>query len=296
MIRVIGWSLWALLPVIGLTYHFGPGQQHWNRDLAIEQMRLAREAEAEADRLQTAAYEAQFATLAAREQLLEQDSESNRATVEQLLAEEQQAYAAASDAWKATADRYQVAESLLEGTFEANQVRWLRGRALVRAGEVFNGLDELETTLAAAVERTSDHTIHNKQQLEAASKLVLAAREELAAAHYYGARLLREEGRAADVWKKVSETSRQQFRFLAEQTAEAGETEVSRNLQRNLERVLDLEQQDRSELVGRPIPKDSPRARRPGDGQPGNRPGVGPPQGDQPNSGASGMMPMGDGW
>lgn len=289
--RILGWSAWAMLPVLGLAFHFGPGQTLLNRDLAISQMGAAEVAEQAATELQSQAYEAQFATLAARDQLLEDDNEENRARVEQLMNAEQQAYAAASDAWKTAAESYQQVESLLEGTFEANQVRLLRSRALVRAGEVFNGIDELESTLAAALEEST-----GGEPDPQAALLVVAAREELAAAHYYGARLLREEGRAPDVWKQVSETSRQQFRYLAEQTAMSSAPEVSRNLQRNLERVLDLEQQDRSELVGRPIPKDSPRARRPGDGEPSKRPGIGPPRGDQPGSGASGMMEIGDGW
>jgi hypothetical protein len=289
--RIIGWSAWAMLPVLGLAFHFGPGQSLLNRDLAVTLMRVAQAAEQEAAELQSQAHEAQFATLAARDRLLADDSDENRAWVEQRMNAEQQAYASASDAWKATAECYEQVESLLEGTFEANQVRLLRSRALVRAGEVFNGIDELESTLDAALEES---VLTNPDPH--AADLVLAAREELAAAHYYGARLLREEGRAPDVWKQVSETSRQQFRYLAEHTAGGDAPDVSRNLQRNLERVLDLEQQDRSELVGKPIPKDSPRARRPGDGEPGRRPGVGPPRGDQPGSGASGMMEMGDGW
>lgn len=287
--RVIGWSLWAILPVLGLAFHFGPGQNMLNRDLAASQLRAGRELETDAEELQLKAYEAQFATLAARERLIEEDTEANRSQVASLMQAEQQAYADASDAWMATAERYQQVEALLEGTPKANQVRLLRGRALVRAGQVFNGIEELEATLSAAAELQLDD---NASQ----SQLVAAVREELAAAHYYGARLLREEGRAADVWKQVSETSRQQFRYLAEQKAKADDGEAARSLQRNLERVLDLEQQDRSELVGRPIPRDSPRARRPGDGEPRKRPGKGPQRGDQPGGGAGDLMDIGDGW
>lgn len=288
MFRVWGWSAWAVLPIFGLAFHYGPGQVYMNRDLALNQMQVAREAEAEAARLQAIAYAAQFKTLSAREQLLHVDNEANRQELDHLLKAEQKAYSEASDAWKLAADRYQLVENSLEGTPQANQVRWLRGRALVRAGEVFNGIEELHATLSDALQEQSTN--------DRAAELVLAAREELAAAHYYGARLLREEGRAADVWRKVSETSRQQFRYLAEQTTNEKSTDASQNLQRNVERVLDLEQQDRSELIGRPIPKDSPRARRPGDGQPKTRPGIGPPRGDRPASGASGMMEIGDGW
>ncbi len=299
MWKVWAWSVWAVLPVFGLAYHFGPGQVLMSRDLAVDQLSAARSLEREASRLQQIAYDAQFKTLAARQQLLSHETgaagnEEPRRQVEELLKAEQAAYAAASDAWKATADRYQQVETLLGDTQAADQVRWLRGRALVRSGEVFNGIEALQTTYDSVAEAAATDP--------QAARLALAAREELAAAHYYGARLLRQEGKAADVWRQVSEVSRQQFRYLAEQASEdanntVGQNSQRNNLQRNVERVLDLEQQDQSELLGRPLPKDSPRARRPGDGQPGNRrPGIGPPRGDQPNRGASGMMEIGDGW
>jgi hypothetical protein len=292
MLRIWGWSLWAIVPVLAVAFHFGPGQSLMKQDTAVDRLAIAERAESVAEELQAVAHAAQLATLEAREKNEKEDSDLTRAELEKLLAKEQAAYAAASDAWKEAAERYHEVEMLLEGSKTANQVRWLRGRALVRAGEVFNGIDELQATLDEAL---SDQ--HSDGTSGKTSMLVQATREELAAANYYGARLLREEGRSADIWRQVSDSSRQQFRYLAEGASEQSQTEAANSLQRNLERVLDLEQQDRSELVGKPIPKDSPRARRPGDGEPQRgRPGVGPPRGDQPANGASGMMEIGAGW
>jgi hypothetical protein len=292
MLRIWGWSLWAVVPVLAMVFHFGPGQSLMKRDTAVDRLAIAERAEEVAEELQSAAHEAQLATLQARDKNERDGTDITRAELDRLLALEQKAYAAASDAWKEAADRYHEVEMLLEGSKTANQIRWLRGRALVRAGEVFNGIDELQATLDEAL---SDPT--SKDASGKASSLVQATREELAAANYYGARLLREEGRSADIWRQVSDTSRQQFRYLAEGASKLSQAEAAQSLQRNLERVLDLEQQDRSELVGKPIPKDSPRARRPGDGEPKRgRPGVGPPRGDQPANGASGMMEIGAGW
>jgi hypothetical protein len=292
MLRIWGWSLWAIIPVLAMVFHFGPGQLLMKRDTAVDRMAIAERAESVAEELQSAAHKAQLATLQARDKNEGDDTDVTRAELDRLLAIEQDAYAAASDAWKEAAERYHEVEMLLEGSKTANQVRWLRGRALVRAGEVFNGIDELQATLDEALSGQLSDGASGK-----ASKLVQATREELAAANYYGARLLREEGRSADIWRQVSDTSRQQFRYLAEGATEQSQAETANSLQRNLERVLDLEQQDRSELVGKPIPKDSPRARRPGDGEPKRgRPGVGPPRGDQPANGASGMMEIGAGW
>ncbi len=286
MLVKIGWSLWAIAPAIAIALHFGPGQKWMKRDLASDRMLVAQQEEASANRLQAAAYQTQFDTIKAREQLLREDNEANRKLLEEATSKEHQAYAAASDAWKNVADRYQEVESLLDGTPQAKQVRWLRGRSLVRSGEVFNGIEALQQTLMEATEGENPD-----------GKLATAAREELAAANYYGARLLREEGRSSEVWKQVSETSRQQFRYLAERTSKEQDAELATNLQKNLERVLDLEQLDRSELIGRPIPKDSPRGRRPGDGEPSKQKGIGPrPDGDQPGNGASGMLEIGPGW
>ncbi len=285
MVTRIGWSLWAIAPALALAFHFGPGQTMLKRDSAVDRLEIAKKEDVAANKLQQIAYAAQFATLEARRKILIEDNEGNRTQLELASQAEQMAYTAASDAWKIAADRYQEAESLLEGSPQAKQVKWLRGRALVRAGEVFNGIEALQSTLDEAI-----------QEGPSSNDLVTAAREELAAAHYYGARLLREEGRASDLWRQVSETSRQQYRFLAEQTSKESQPQLASNLQRNVERVLDLEQSDRSELIGRPIPKDSPRGRRPGDGEPGKRPGRGPRKGDRPGNGASGMLEIGPGW
>ncbi len=124
MWKVWGWSAWAVLPVFGLAFHFGPGQSLLKRDLAVDQMHAARIVEADAERLQQIAYDAQFKTLAAREKLSQQDNSANRQQVEQLFEAEQTAYAAASDAWKVAADKYQQVETLLEESPAANQVRW----------------------------------------------------------------------------------------------------------------------------------------------------------------------------
>ena len=72
--------------------------------------------------------------------------------------------------------------------------------------------------------------------------------------------------------------------------------EVVRGYEDNVERVIDLEQMDRSEIEGRPLPSESPRGVR--GGRPGNqgRPGVGRP-GNRPDSrGAGTGRPIGDGW
>ncbi len=71
-------------------------------------------------------------------------------------------------------------------------------------------------------------------------------------------------------------------------------------MQRNLEQVLNLEQTVADQLQGTPLPRTAPLARRPGDGEPGDRPGKGPGRGplkDGPPAAGAGIPgPYGVGW
>ena len=285
MMRNLLWACWALIPVLGMVYHFGPGQERLKQDQAAGLLADAQQLEADATTLQAEAYASQLVTLEARMTALLSDAPADIVKAEEALAAELAVYAEASDAWKAAADRYAEVEALLTDETRMLEVKWSRARAMVRAGEVWNGIDELQ-----AIVDTPDED-------GGSASLRLAAREELAAAHYYGARLLRDEGRPATLWRQASGVARQQYRYLAEHAASEGAAESSQRLQRNLERVLDLEQSAASELVGRPLPRQSPRARRPGDRDPGagRRPGRRP--GDRPGgNGAGGLMEIGSGW
>ena len=71
-------------------------------------------------------------------------------------------------------------------------------------------------------------------------------------------------------------------------------------IQRNLEQVLNLEQSSSEQLEGVPLPRQAPMARRPGDGEPGERPGKSPGRGElqdgPPGEGAGIPGPFGSGW
>jgi hypothetical protein len=99
------------------------------------------------------------------------------------------------------------------------------------------------------------------------------------------------------MWREVSGIARQQYRYLAEKAQASGQSDQADSLQKNLERVLDLEQLKTDELFGEPLPRESPRGRRPGDRPgPGRRPGRGPLRDGPPSNGASGLMEIGPGW
>lgn len=285
MLSRLLWSLWAIIPVLGLAFHFGPGQKAWQRDQASTLLAQAQQAEQDAEVAQHVAHEAHLRTIEQRKQALISGDHEDQKRVSTLLEEEKEAYAIASDAWKDTADRYQAVETLLGDTDEADEVRWAKGRAMVRAGLIWTGIGEFQALLDQCAVTG-----------EMRSPLAIAAREELAAAHYYGARILRDEGKPEAMWREVSGMARQQYRYLAEQAERSDNTKMADSLQKNLERVLDLEQLDTTELFGEPLPRESPRARRPGDGPPGRRPGRGPLRDGPPGNGAGGLMEIGPGW
>ena len=280
MIQRVGWSIWAILPVLGMAFHFGPGQEGVRRDEAARTLAIALEAETHAQEAQRVAHDAQLATIEARRRFFVSGAADDEAEATRLLEVEKQAYGVASDAWKEAADRFAAVEEHVDDEAAAIEIRWAKARSLVRAGEIWNGIDELQSLLDG----------------ELGQDTATAVREELAAAHYYGARILREEGRPATLWREVSGVARQHYRFLAERALDEGRQSLADDLQRNLERVLDLEQLGQTELVAKPLPRESPRGRRPGDREPGNRPGRGPLRDGPPGNGAGGLLEIGPGW
>jgi hypothetical protein len=261
------WPMWWIAPVIVLFLHFGPGQRLLRIERAAEFQRRANKLEHEAQSAQDRAYELHLALAAA-------------AATEA----EESAYETASIAWKAVADELSKAIDALgvDEDRELESVRISRARALVRSGDVWGGISELETIVQRhATSHGEDHT---------------QARSELATAYYYAARLLRLSGMPAQEWMIESGLARQNFKYLAEGAAESNlSAEESLVHQRNLELVLNLEQSDRSELMGKPLPRNSP-----GQGQQGNRPGPGrkskrPPE-QRDGRGAGGAQDIPPGW
>jgi len=278
------WPLWWIAPVIVLFVHFGPGQRLLRIERAAEFQRRANVLELEAQAAQDQAYEAHLAAIEARRASGQGlDAELVKAATAATDAEEA-AYESAAVAWKAVADELSKAVDTLspEESAELEGVQISRARALVRSGDVWGGISELETIVQRhATQGGEDHAV---------------ARHELATAYYYAARLLRMSGMPAQEWMIESGLARQNFRYLAEKSADANlQGEESLTHQRNLELVLNLEQSDRSELMGKPLPRNSPWQ-----GQQGNRPGPGrkskkPPE-QRDGRGAGGAQDIPPGW
>ncbi|MCH7871923.1 MAG: hypothetical protein IID33_09515 [Planctomycetes bacterium] len=199
---------------------------------------------------------------------------------------ESHAFGLASAAWRLTADAFgriqEVAEDASPATLRT--IRWSRSRALVRAGDLWTGIRELEDVLS---ELGADG--------QGESSMARTTREELASAYYYAARLMRLSGEPAEEWFIESGKARQHFRYLAErERAEGLNAERAKNYERNVELVLDLEQSTLLDIQGKPLPEDSPL------GRTGNRPGPGrkskrPPR-DRDGRGAGGAQDIREGW
>jgi hypothetical protein len=281
----IGWAAWAMAPVLVLAFHFGPGQRAFVQDKAASIQSAALDLEERAKQLQDAAYAKHLIGIEARREATSNPSPDGEAKASLATAEEDAAYATAADAWQQVADKLIQVEQVLgtERTPQSDQIKLAKSKALVRAGDVWGGINELETLLATAQEEVT--------KVAKSDEFTAQVREELATAYYYGARLLRLSGLSPQEWMVESSKARQQFRYLAEQE----NAEASQVHQQNLELVLNLEQSALNEIQGRPLPKESPKACKLG-----NRNNVAkskrPPQNKNDARGAGGADDIPDGW
>ena len=289
ILRNIAWSAWALLPVAALAYHFGPGQRAYIEDRAGDLLAQARRLDTEAEAAQEAAYEAHLAALEARKAGLELKTPEAAAAAKSAADAEDAAYIRAATAWATAAEKLREAQEMLTtvGSEKAQPVRVARDRALIRAGNIAEGVGDLELMLDTLADAG-----------QGATPLADQAREEAATGYYYGARLLRASGKPASEWREVSGWARQNFRYLAEQSDVAADSDAkAAERQKNLELVLNLEQTAAEELEAKPLPKYSPR--RGGDGlREGKNPGKTkrPPRRRSDARGAGGTGEIEGGW
>jgi hypothetical protein len=288
ILKHIAWSVWALVPVAALAYHFGPGQLAYTEDRAGDLLSKAHDLDTAAEAAQEAAYQSHLAALKARKTSLDLKTPEANAEAKSAADAEDAAYATASTAWHAAADKLHEAQELLTsaGSDKAQSVRIARDRALVRSGSIAEGVNDLEAMLDSLGDAG-----------QGASPLADQAREEAATGYYYGARLLRSAGKPANEWREVSGLARQNFRYLAEANNETPSDPKSADSQKNLEMVLNLEQSSSEDLEAKPLPKYSPK--RGADGlREGTRPGKTkrPPRRKSDARGAGGVGDIEGGW
>jgi hypothetical protein len=296
----IAWTFWALVPVGMLAFHFGPGQAIHREEQASRLVARASNLEEIALASQERAYAAHLAAVAARMAAFGTDDAAIREAATRATEAEDAAYAAAGADWKSAAAALAEAETALaeEGGLRSEEIRVARARAIVRSGDVGVGAELLESVLETGLATASSaDAASDPKDAAARETLARAAREELATAYYYGARLMRLAGKPSEEWREVSALARQHFRALAEE-ANAGEAadDAARH-ERNVELVLNLEQSSLDELYGKPSPRDCPGGQCNGMGKrPGKKPGKRPGNGEQPSKGAGMGGDIGTGW
>lgn len=123
------------------------------------------------------------------------------------------------------------------------QLRLAQAKARMNSGELPEAKADMEGMLADA----------QKSGMDAA--LIGEIRSSLAGAEYYSGWLMRLEGAATEEWMAETESSRQHFRLLAEQSKQSGFAALATDHQKNLEAVVRLELMDLSELKGLALPK-----------------------------------------
>ena len=185
-----------------------------------------------------------------------------------------------------------------EGGLRSEEIRVARARAIVRSGDVGVGAELLESVLETDFGSDAAGTAAGTPKEAAAREaLARAAREELATAYYYGARLMRLAGKPSEEWREVSALARQHFRALAEEAKSGEGADDAARHERNVELVLNLEQSSLDELYGKPSPRDCPGGQCNGMGQrPGKKPGKKPGKGERPSKGAGMGGDIGTGW
>jgi len=279
-----------------LAYHYGPGQAAYRASLATELVAKAETAQTAAMTLQDEAYAAHLEAVRVRAEAFGKDDAALVARVKMANDQEDAAYAKAAAAWKETAAILTQAQELVadDAGSAPKQIQLARARATVRTGDIAAGASDLEALLAS-IEAAQD-TDHSAARESSDSEIALEAREELATAYYYGARLMRMAGKPASEWREVSGLTRQNFRYLAEEARASGkDAETIANHEKNGELVLDLEQSSVEGLFLKAKPKDCPNGQCNGLGKkPGN--GKRPGKGTKPSKGAGMDGEIGNGW
>lgn len=128
------------------------------------------------------------------------------------------------------------------------EARWLR-LEIDKAKLEAEKLPEAHADLKSLVEELTG-AIAKGEDVDAA--LLSGAREALASSQYYMTWLMRLEGRPREDWEPEIEASRQNYRLLAELSAD--DPAVAMRFQKDVESAVRLARMDLGELQGLPLP------------------------------------------
>ncbi len=157
---------------------------------------------------------------------------------------------AAAEHWGEACESYDAALAALPGDNidagnidAARRVRLERAKAQMLSSQLPEAYDGL---VALSDELTADK--------QAPAELVTGTRTAMANAQYYMTWLMRLEGRPRDEWEPVIEASRQNYRLLAEDAQQRGDTASGTKHSEDLEAAIRLARMDLADLQALPLP------------------------------------------
>jgi len=197
------------------------------------------------------------------------------------------------DDWQRVAEAYRTALAIMppEKGLIAGRIKLAATRAQMYQGELVEAINELESLLQEA-QQENFPTSHQND-----------IRDTLARSQFGAAWVMRLEGAGTNLWTQQAENARQNFRLLAENAMNAGDTNAMDH-QKNLEAAIRMSQMDASLIKGLPLPKEAQNGKGKGvgdkmgeAGEEEGQKGVGPTQeGDARGKGAGqGERPEGVG-
>lgn len=155
--------------------------------------------------------------------------------------------------WGEAVERYDEALKQLPADQTLTQRRLKLERA--KAALLDSKLPTATADLSALVEELQDaNATRNGADAAANAQLLRESREALANSQFYMTWLLRLEGKAREEWEPQIDAARQNYRLLAEDAQDRGDTAQQKRSQEDLESAIRLERAELQDLQGLPLP------------------------------------------
>ena len=155
--------------------------------------------------------------------------------------------------WGEAVERYDEALKQLpaDQTLTQRRLKLERAKAALHDSK----LPTATADLSSLVEELQDaNATRNGADAAANALLLRESREALANSQFYMTWLLRLEGKAREEWEPQIDAARQNYRLLAEDAQDRGDTAQQKRSQEDLESAIRLERAELQDLQGLPLP------------------------------------------
>jgi len=155
--------------------------------------------------------------------------------------------------WGEAVERYDEALKQLpaDQTLTQRRLKLERAKAALHDSK----LPTATADLSSLVEELQDaNATRNGADAATNAQLLRESREALANSQFYMTWLLRLEGKAREEWEPQIDAARQNYRLLAEDAQDRGDTAQQKRSQEDLESAIRLERAELQDLQGLPLP------------------------------------------